>query len=104
MTKPEDLFHQIAKEIPDSIEGKMFGALCIKASNGKAGVMFQKDNMIFKLDNVHLKETLELKGSQLFDPAGGRPMKEWVQVPFTHNEKWKELADISMELVKRIKK
>ena len=50
MTEAETLFHKIASEIPDTKEGKMFGALCIKALNGKAGVMCWKEFMIFKLD------------------------------------------------------
>ena len=48
MSQAETLFHEIASEIPDTIEGKMFGALCIKAPNGKACVMYWKEDMIFK--------------------------------------------------------
>lgn len=36
MTKAEELFHKITSELPDVTEGKMFGALCTKTSNGKA--------------------------------------------------------------------
>ena len=50
MTKGEELFHKIATEIPDTKESKMFGALCIKAPNGKAGVMFKNDHIVFKLE------------------------------------------------------
>ena len=102
MTKSEEIYHKIAGEIPGTQEGKMFGALCIKAPNGKSGVMFWKDDMIFKLDGSDLKDALSLKGAKLFDPMGGRPMNGWVQVPNIHSGKWKKYAVIAMEVVKRI--
>ena len=35
MTKGEELYHKIAADLADAQEGRMFGALCIKAPNGK---------------------------------------------------------------------
>ena len=99
MTKAETLFHEIASSIPDTAEGKMFGALCIKAPNGKAGVMYWHDELIFKLDESKVREAIALKGAKLFDPMGGRPMKEWVQLSETHSKKWKKYAVIAMDYV-----
>src|SRR3954467_10353148 len=99
MTKPEELFHKIAADIPDTKEGKMFGALCIKAPNGKAGVMFWKEYMIFKLSGDAEKEALGLSGAKIFDPMGGRPMTGWVQLSDKHSAKWKKYAEIAMEAV-----
>ena len=104
MTKSEDLFHKIAGEFADVKEGKMFGALCIKAPNGKAGVMFWKDHIIFKLEGDELKNALSLKGAKLFDPMGNRPMGGWVQLSYDHSKKWKGLAKKSMDFVKSLKK
>lgn len=104
MTKSEDLFHKIAGELADVKEGKMFGALCIKAPNGKAGVMFWKDDIIFKLEGDELKNALSLKGAKLFDPMGNRPMGGWVELSYDHSKKWKELAKKSMDFVKSLKK
>lgn len=102
MTKSEVLFHEIAAAIPDTCEGKMFGALCIKAPNGKAGVMFWKDDMIFKLEGEQLQAALSLKGAKMFDPMGGRPMNGWAHVPNTHSSKWKKFAETAMENVRKI--
>jgi hypothetical protein len=104
MTKAEELFHQLAKEFPDGKEGKMFGSLCIKTPNGKSGVMLWKDYIVVKLAGDDMKEAMALKGSQLFDPMGGRPMKDWVQIAYTHKDKWKHYASISIAAVKKIKK
>jgi hypothetical protein len=104
MTKEEELFHQIAHDIPEGKEGKMFGALCVKSPNGKSGIMFWKEDMIFKLEGNILEEALKLEGAKPFDPMGGRPMKGWVQVPNKHSKKWNYYAKISYELVKNIKK
>lgn len=70
----------------------MFGKPCFKINN-KAFVCFFKNAMVFKLTDEAHREALGLDGSQLFDPSGkGRPMKEWVQVPFEHQDRWMEFA------------
>ena len=104
MTKAEVLFHKIASGLPDAKEGKMFGALCIKAPNGKAGVMFWKEFLVVKLEGEELQKALELKGAKIFTPMENRPMGGWVQLSYDHSKKWKELAKKSMEYVKTLKK
>src|ERR1700733_12283264 len=100
MTKPEELFHRIASEIPDAKESKMFGALCIKAPNGKASAMFYKEDMVFRLAGEPLQEALSLDGAKLFDPMGNRPMGGWVQLPNVYADRWPEIAKISFEQVR----
>ena len=104
MTKAEELFHKIAGGLPDAKEGKMFGALCIKAPNGKSGVMFWKEFLVVKLEGEELQKALELKGAKIFTPMENRPMGGWVQLSYDHSKKWKELAKKSMEYVKTLKK
>lgn len=101
MTKAEELFHKIASELPDVVESKMFGAMCIKAPNGKAGVMFQNDDMIFKLEGDNLDEAMKLKDAKIFSP-GGRAMTGWVQLEPAHSAKWKKYAEIAMENAAKI--
>lgn len=103
MTKAEKIFHDIASQIPETKEGKMFGALCLKAPNGKAGVMFWKEHMIFKLPPEDEKEALSLDGAHFFDPmGGGRIMNGWVQLSTAHADKWEALAFKAMDFVKKI--
>lgn len=101
MTKAEKLFHQIADELPDATESKMFGAFCIKAANGKLAAIFWKDDMIFKINKDDEKKALRLKsarqGTHLYAPD--RQMKGWVLIPFSHSSKWKALAKKSMKFV-----
>jgi hypothetical protein len=104
MTKAEELFHSIADKTLGAVKGKMFGALSIKIDSGKGAVMFWKECMVFKLPADELKEALSWDGSHLFDPMGGRPMKEWVQVPFDYSDQWQHLANKSLEYVKTLKK
>src|SRR6266516_2210726 len=76
--------------------GKMFGMPCVKAS-GKAVAGYFKGDMVFKLRDAEARErALELDGARLFDPMGGRPMKEWVQVPAAHVDRWPELAELTL--------
>ena len=104
MTKAEELFHQIAAELPDAKESKMFGALCIKAPNGKASAMFYKDDMVFKLAGEPLNEILSLDGAKLFDPMGSRPMGGWVQLSLAYADRWPEIAKTSFEQVRLLKR
>jgi hypothetical protein len=103
MTKAEEYFSELIREIPDVKAGKMFGALCIKTPNGKAGAMFWKDCLVVKLNNQSFTDAMSLDGSLLFEPMKGRPMKEWVQIPFNYKDRWKEFALISISNVRDLK-
>jgi hypothetical protein len=104
MTEAEAYFVKLAEEIPDVQLGKMFGALCMKTPNGKSGAMFWKDNIVVKLQGESLKEASSLDGTRFFEPMEGKPMKEWVQIPYAYKEKWKRFAEISSQSVKLIPK
>ena len=103
MTKAEELFNQLTHEIPDVKPGKMFGALCMKTPNGKSAAMFWKDNIVVKLSGDNLQEALSLSGTKLFEPMEGKPIKEWVQIPFAEKDEWKKFALISVESVRKLK-
>lgn len=90
MSDSEKLFHKIVMEVPEALEGKMFGASCIKSINGKAAAIFWKNNMLFKLGEKEREEALELEGASLGFHlyAPDKPMKGWVFVPTKHSDKW----------------
>ncbi len=99
MTKAEELYYQIADATPNATKGKMFGALCLKAPNGKAGVMFWKDYMVFKLPTIELNEALSMDGIQMFTPMDNRAMNGWAQVPYDYADRWKQWAQQAMAFV-----
>ena len=68
MTREEELFHQIATGLPEAKGSKMFGALCIKAPNGKASAMFYKEDMVFKLTGEPLMKRLALMAPSCSTP------------------------------------
>lgn len=104
MTLAESRFHEIASQIPDAAKGKMFGALCLKAPNGKAALMVWRDFMIFKLDKEALNEALSLDRAQLFTPMEGRPMNGWVQLDPSHADRWEQLAKEAFAYVRTLEK
>ncbi|MCG2611532.1 hypothetical protein LZZ90_08425 [Flavobacterium sp. SM15] len=88
----EALYNLIGKEIPGAEQSQMFGKPCFKI-NGKAFVCFFQKEMVFKLNGDFHSEALNLEGAHLFDPSGkGRAMKEWVQLPYRHSDKWNIFA------------
>lgn len=92
----EDLGEELAGE-GVSIS-QMFGMPCLKVKRSSfAGVW--GDAMVFKLTGEPHVAALKLKGADLFDPMGGRPMKEWVVVPFAHAKRWREFAEAALGYV-----
>lgn len=102
MTEAEEYFHELTGQIPDIEPGKMFGALCFKTPNGKAAAMFWHNYLVVKLNGEARDEALSLDGTQLFDPMDGRPMKEWIQIPYIYHDRWKEFALSAAEYVRTI--
>ena len=99
----EKIFTEISQALSaknESVEqGQMFGMACIKV-NRKAFAGLFHDDMVFKLSGEAHTQALALQGSQLFDPSErGRPMKEWVQVPFMYVEQWSALAEKALAYV-----
>lgn len=104
MSTAEKYFLAVIEEIPDAKPGKMFGALCAKMPNNKAAAMFWKDNIVVKLDEESLKEASSLPGSRPFEPMEGRPMREWIQIPYKYHKLWQKYANISADIVRRLEK
>lgn len=93
------LFHEVGSSIESAVAGKLFGKLCYKIGK-KAFCCFFEKCMVFKLNGEAHQEALSLDGSELFDPSKkGRPMKEWVQVPFHYKERWQEFAKAAKNYV-----
>lgn len=93
----------IGAALPDSEAGQLFGKKCFK-TGGKPFIAFFKASMVFKLTGNEHAEALTLADARLFDPSGkGRPMKEWVEVPFAHRAKWNKLATAAQHYVQRLK-
>jgi hypothetical protein len=95
----DTIAHDLAFKDGDVAISKMFGMPCLKV-NGKAFAGFYEGEMTFKLTGSAHAQALGLDGARLLDPGKmGRPMKEWVQVPFVHAEEWGGLAERALEYV-----
>jgi hypothetical protein len=81
---------------PDVTASKMFGMPTLKVG-GKAFAGNHNGDMVFKLSGGAHARALAIPGAHLFDPMGGRPMKEWVVVPAARAELWADLADAALE-------
>jgi hypothetical protein len=102
-TKPDEMYAIVSQQMVTRNgvgEAKMFGMPSLKTDTGKAFAGLFEDAMVFKLTGEAHQRALALKGAKLFDPSGrNRPMKEWVQVPFAHAEKWLDLAQDAWQYV-----
>lgn len=99
MTEEEKLFYEVGNSLHGSEKSQMFGKQCFK-TGGKAFACFSDQSMVFKLTGNFHKEAIDLDGAELFDPSGkGRPMKEWVKVPYAHNDQWYSFAKAAIDYV-----
>ncbi|MBB6369776.1 hypothetical protein [Chryseobacterium shigense] len=104
MTEAEKHFEELALQIPAAQQGKMFGALCLKASNGKAFLLSKNENIAIKLNGSHLEEALNLNGATIFEPSEGKKMNGWVQIPAEHQNKWLSFAEAALTEVEKTEK
>lgn len=104
MTKNEQLFHEIAKLTPNTVEDKLFGAMSIKASNGKTAAFFWNEDMTFKLDETIRQKALKISGAKIGSHiyAPEKPMKGWVCVPSEHTDSWAELSDAAVKFINKL--
>ncbi len=98
----DEIVDDLAASDPDVQSGQMMGRPCIKAGGKIIAGYEAKGSMVFKLpDEAEREKALGLDGAQPFDPMGsGRVMKEWVDVPMAHADRWAELADTALRLRK----
>jgi hypothetical protein len=98
----EELFGELAEELaPQGAKrGQMFGMACLKDPNGKAFVGLHGDELVVRLnrDTDEHAAALSLPGSHLFDPMGGRPMKDWICIQLTQNARWLPLTEAALRM------
>jgi hypothetical protein len=97
MTKEEEFFIEFTKQFPTAKLGRMYGALCIRMPNKKTAAILCGQCIVVKLPTDKFQEAVNLPGAGLFESIAGKPMKEWVQIPFLYNHRWKEFAEISTQ-------
>jgi hypothetical protein len=88
--KYDEITEQLSHLAP-IVSSQMFGMPTVKL-DGKAVFGLFGDDMVFKLPIEQVAPALAMPGATLFDPMGGRPMKQWVQVPFDQADSWLDLA------------
>ena len=100
--EPQAAYEAVVSEMlatSPTTSGKMFGMPTLKNSAGKAFAGYTEGAMVFKLGGAFHTEALALSGASLFDPMGGRPMKEWVVVPVEHSSRWLEFTRYAFDYV-----
>ncbi len=94
----QELVQEIYAVNPQAETSQMFGMPIVKNDQNKAAFGDYNGDAVFKLnDEERINEVLKLDGAHLFDPMGGRPMKQWVVVPAVHSEQWLALAQEALQ-------
>lgn len=86
-----EYFSELIDQIPEAKPGKMFGSVCAKMPNGKAGMMLKNQDLIVKIP----AKMAEKEKFEVFTPMENRPMNGWFVIPFERKKDWKKFAEIS---------
>ncbi|MEV4611029.1 hypothetical protein AB0K43_00305 [Kitasatospora sp. NPDC049258] len=93
-------YEEIAADLAPhgAIRAQMFGMPCLKGQDGKAFLGLHSGELVCRLgrDTPAFAEAMHLPGAHLFDPAGGRPMKDWVCLPVASAGHWDNFADAAL--------
>jgi TfoX/Sxy family transcriptional regulator of competence genes len=76
----EEFFKSVLPKDPRVSLRKMFGNLA-GFVNGNLFIGVYGSDLFFRLSDENRSELLKVKGSSLFEPMKGRPMKEYVVMP-----------------------
>ena len=77
---------------------KTFGSSTLRVK-GKIFAMLVDDALVVKLPQNVVDELVDAGAGQRFDSRKGQPMKEWLQVDPTAEERWLPLAEEALEFV-----
>ena len=93
MTAAQQYFEEIIEKTLDATVSQMFGKPCGKLGK-RAFVSFFEDEMVFKVGRDEIEKLIKkYKGAKNFDPSGkDRPMKDWLQVPYSYKKDWPKLS------------
>ncbi|WP_088067526.1 hypothetical protein [Gottfriedia luciferensis] len=99
-----EIFENLRTELinhHDATKGSIFGHKGLKVL-GKVFVFYNEPNIVVKLRPVDVAEALKLSGAKNFDPMGGKPMKEWVEIPHGQDQRWFDYSMKAMGYVKSL--
>jgi hypothetical protein len=105
MANTIELFEQLRTELiehHDATKGSIFGHKGLK-TKGKIFMFYNEPNLVVKLNAENVEGALKIEGTKNFDPMGGKPMKEWIEIPY-HNQQWFDYSMKAMEYVKSLVK
>ncbi|WP_142317497.1 hypothetical protein [Bacillus sp. AFS002410] len=99
-----ELFESLRTELIndyDATKGSIFGHKGLKVQ-GKVFMFYNELNIVVKLNPADVEAALKLTGTKNFDPMGGKPMREWVEIPYGDNQQWFNFSLKGMAYVKSL--
>ncbi len=99
----ENLIIKLQKKHPEISAGQMFGMPTIKLGKKAIGG-FHSEEGVFRIGKEEVAMMIaKFEGARQFDPAKGRPMKDWLQVPFEYKKDWENLAEKAIVFLNQTK-
>ena len=93
------MFNQVGELLVKKKRSSMFGVPCFKIGR-KPFIMFYDNQIACKLFGEVHQQAMQINGTTLFNPKGNdKPMGNWVQIPFSHADKWEYFAKLAYDFV-----
>lgn len=101
--KFKEIREQFCLKHPEVTEGKMMSSPAIHYKNKVFAFFSKKDKMVFKLGKDYSlgKHSFELSEFNPFKTK--KPLAGWYEVDFEYDEKWNELTELALQIMKTAK-
>ena len=83
---------------PAAFREPRFGSSALRV-NGKIFAMVSHGRLVLKMPARRVTELIGSGHGEAYDAGKGRPMREWVSMDPTRQDRWLELATESLEFV-----
>ncbi|GJF28000.1 hypothetical protein KNE206_07000 [Kitasatospora sp. NE20-6] len=97
---PAACYAEIAEDLlpHGAAPARLYGMPCLRDALGEAFAGLYGGELVCRLGrgSPALAEALRVPGAHLFDPAGGRPMEDWVCIPPVAAAHWANFAEAAL--------
>ncbi|WP_299533757.1 hypothetical protein [Ulvibacterium sp.] len=100
LEKFEEIRTQVCARYADVTEGKMMRSPAIHYKKKVFAFLSRKNKMVFKFGKDYPIHRLDVQMQEFSPFKTKKPLKGWYEVDFDKNQKWENLTEIALQLIK----
>ncbi|WP_422082697.1 hypothetical protein [Ulvibacterium sp.] len=100
LEKFEEIRTRVCAKYADVTEGKMMSSPAIHYKKKVFAFLSRKNKMVFKFGKDYPIHHLDVQMQEFSPFKTKKPLTGWYEVDFDENQKWEDLTEIALELLK----